>query len=317
MKAGTLIYTHGGGQLGNQVLRFAHWLAWALERAGEIEVRNLAFWPYAKYFATWQAHPGCVFPLRPDAWDEVARGLQLLPGWARHRLDWRVQHQVHALGRRRAGWQAISLNDAAIETLDLGDPAFNRKIYCGVATTCAGWRISGWEKFGQHQDAVRRLLQPARDFASAAADFTGGLRRHHGFIIGVHLRQGDYRAWLDGRFLFSTSQYARWIREALDLHAARNPAVVVVSDAPLDDSLGQNQPVYRVSASHEMTDWTVLSRCDVILGPPSTFSATAAFVGGRPLWPVVSRDQVLDRSQLISDGLPGVARHPEFGLAVK
>ena len=312
-----IIYTHGGGRLGNQVLRFAHWLAWAQEHAGAVEVRNLAFWPYAQYFETWRAHPGCVFPLRADAWDEVARARQWLPGWVRHRLDWRVQHQVHALGRRRAGWQAISLDDAADEALDLGDPALARKISNRSTTTCAGWRIASWELLARHQAAVRGLLQPARDFAAGADDFIGTLRQRHGFIIGVHLRQGDYRGWHEGRFLFPADRYLGWIRQALGLYAAQNPAVVLVSDAPVAGVAGSDLPVYQRPERHAMKDWTALSRCDVILCPPSTFPATAAFVGGRPLWPVTRADQVLDRAQLIADGLPGAARHPEFSLAVK
>ncbi len=312
----TVIYTHGGGQLGNQVLRFAHLLAWAREHAGEVEVRDLAFWPQAEYFATWREHPGCVFPLRPDAWDEAARALRLLPGWVRHRLDWRVQRRVLELGRRRAGWSAVELNDAAAEILDLGDPATTRQLIGSAVTTCAGWRVAGWEIFARHQDAVRPLFQPAREYAAAASGFLDALRSRHGFILGLHLRQGDYHLWHDGRFLFPIEQYARWIRQALDLHAGRNPAVVAVSDAPVT-GLPPGLPVYRPAGRSGMADWTILSQCDVILGPPSTFSATAAFVGARPLWPLGQREQTLDPAQLIPDSLVGAARHPEFSLAVK
>lgn len=312
-----VIYTHGGGRLGNQVLRFAHWLAWAMEQRGAIEVRNLAFWPYAAHFATWRAHPGCVFPLRSDRWDGLARGCRGLPDWLRRRVDWRLQRAIHARGARRPGWQAVTLDVAAGETLDLGGPAFAQKVAAAGTTTCAGWRITDWAALARQQDAVRDLLQPARNHATRAALLVGGLRQRHGFVIGVHLRQGDYREWHDGRFHFSPACYREWIRQATALHAPQNPAVVVVSDAPVADIAAGDRHVFRADTCCAMDDWTILSLCDVILGPPSTFPATAAFVGRRPLWPLVRADQALERTQIIGDGLLGAARHPEFSLAVR
>jgi hypothetical protein len=312
-----VIYTHGGGRLGNQVLRFAHWMAWVLEQDGAVEVRDLAFWPYARLFEVWRRHPGCVFPPRPDRWDELARWRALLPEPVTHRLDWRMQRAVHALGRHRRGWQAVALDDAAGEMIDLGDPAFYRRVAASPGLTCAGWRIAGWARLAGHEQAVRSWLQPARDYLLPAQGFIGELRRRHGFIIGVHLRQGDYRAWQGGRFLFPGEQYLRWIRQALELYAGQDPGVVLVSDGPVEDLLNRGLPVYRTTGGHGIRDWTVLSLCDVIICPPSTFPATAAFVGGRSLWPVTRRDQVLDRTQVIKDGLLGAARHPEFSLAVK
>ena len=38
----TVIYTHGGGRLGNQVLRLAHWVAWVREPPGAGEIREAA-----------------------------------------------------------------------------------------------------------------------------------------------------------------------------------------------------------------------------------------------------------------------------------
>jgi hypothetical protein len=169
----------------------------------------------------------------------------------------------------------------------------------------------------RHQDAVRALLQPAREHAACAATVVGALRRRHGFVIGVHLRQGDYRGWHAGRFLFSSAHYREWIRQALDLYGAQNPAVVLVSDEPVAGIGGAERLVVRADTGSAMDDWAVLAQCDVILCPPSTFPATAAFVGGRPLWPVTQAGQVLDRAQILTDGLFGAARHPEFSLAVR
>src|SRR4051812_24420766 len=108
----TVIYTHGGGRLGNQVMRFAHWMAWAGAHASEVEVINFAFWPFAHYFAVWRDHPGCVYPLRKGRADWLARRRAGLPRrvreWTEERS--RLQRVVQAAGHWRPGWQAIELD---------------------------------------------------------------------------------------------------------------------------------------------------------------------------------------------------------------
>jgi hypothetical protein len=71
------------------------------------------------------------------------------------------------------------------------------------------------------------------------------------------------------------------------------------------------------AGGHWFESWVELSQCDVIVTPPSTFSATAAFVGGVPLWPVLSADQMMAPEQRIEDGMVGAARHPLFSRSVK
>lgn len=316
-----LIYTHGGGRLGNQVLRFAHWMAWVLEQDGAVEVRDLAFWPYARFFEVWCRHPGCVFPPRPDRWDELARWRRLLPEPVLRRLDWRVQHGVQALGRHRRGWQAVTLDVAARETLDLGSKALRQRVERQDVTTCAGWRIAGWKLVEKHAATLRDHFRPERAFAARAEAHIADLRRRHGVVIGVLIRRGDYRTWLDGRFYHAHEKYVRWVEQALELHAGQRPAVLIAAaEWPGPGAFGR-LPVYPSTGNpggggHWFEQWVQLSLCDLVISVPSTFAATAAFCGNLPLWPILRSDQVLAKDQIIGEGMLGAARHPEYSIAV-
>lgn len=317
-----VIYTQGGGRLGNQVLRFSHWMAWALEHPGEAEILNLAFWPHAEYFSEWRGHPACVFPRRAHGLDPLIRLRRGLPEWITRRLDWRIQHAVQAGGRTRPGWQAVTLDDRAAEAIDLAGMDFLARVKRERVTVCAGWRIAGWELLAKHQAAVRGRFHAAERFARPAGEFIAALRARHILVIGVLVRQSDYREWDDGRFYFSSEQYARWIRQALDLHPGRRVAVVVASEVRQDAALFKDLPVHQApgnpgTSGHWFEKWVVLSRCDLVLTPPSTFSATAAFVGQVPLWPLLHAQQTLALDQIIPDGMIGAARHPVFSRAVK
>jgi hypothetical protein len=322
--AQTVIYTHGGGRLGNQVLRFAHWMAWARAHPGQVEVCNFAFWPFAAYFAVWREHPGCVFPLRAGRADRLARWRMALPRrlreWSEERS--RLPRLVQAAGRWRPGWQAIALNIAREESIDLDDPGFLTRIARRPVTTCSGWKIAGWRLVAEQEGELRPLFRPVPEFERRSADFMAGLRQRHEVVIGIFIRQSDYCEWHDGRFYFSTAQYAAWIRQLLDLHGGRRVAIVVASEEWQEPALFAGLPVFFATGTpnaggHWFESWVELSRCDFVVSPPSTFSATAAFLGAIPLWPVVSVEQNLAFDQLMADGMIGAARHPVFSLAVK
>ena len=318
----TLIYTHGGGRLGNQLLRFAYWIAWAREHEGKVEVIDLAFWPYAQFFQQWKSHPACVYPVRPHRLDAAARQFRRLPVWFGQRAEWRLQRVVHATGRWWPGWQAMALDDQAKEWIDLESPDFLSNVTKHRVITCAGWKISSWKLFSKHQGVIRECFCPDPAFSARAEKFMAPLRDKYDVLAGLLIRQGDYRTWHGGRFCFSAETYAGWIRQLIGLHPGRRVAVVIACDEQQDPSDFAGLPCYFASGSanaggHWLESFVELSRCDFVLSPPSTFGATAAFLGAIPLWPLLATEQSLSFDQIIADALPGAAAHPVFGLSVK
>src|SRR5437867_1802898 len=309
----SIVYTGGGGRLGNQLIRFAHWLAWARAQDGNVEVINLAFWPFAEYFATWNENPGCIFPLRRAGTADLTAHLSArLPTWLRTRMEWRWQSFVQNTGKWWPQWQSISLHDSAGEEIDLDSPLFGDRINRSRVTTCRGWRIAGWRLFSEQQTELRKFFRPAAAFLHGAREFLAPLRERYDVIAGLLIRQSDYRDWRDGQFYFSAPQYATWIRQLIDLHGDRRVAVIVASDEWQDPSVLAGLPFYFASGSvnaggHWFESFVELSLCDFIVSAPSTFSAAAAFVGNISLWPLMDRTQTLAREQVITDPMVGAA----------
>jgi hypothetical protein len=317
-----VIYTHGGGRLGNQLLRFLHWVAW-VRTVSDVEILNLAFWPYAPYFRVWREHPGCVFPLRSSKSDVLARALarssRLRNTWEGKR---RVQRAVQSVGHWFPGWQAIDRDATRDEAINLVDPEVLAKVRSRRVTTCCGWRIAHWAAVEEYSAELRELFAPAPELEEAARAFIAPLRQDYDLVVGVLIRQSDYREWHGGRFLFSGKQYAEWLRQLVALETGRRVAFVIAGEESQEPACFAGLSCYFASGSvnaggHWFASWAELAHCDLILSPPSTFAATAAFRGGIPLWPLVSGEQRLDPQQLIRDGLAGAARHSAFSLAVK
>jgi hypothetical protein len=317
-----IIYTHGGGRLGNQLIRWLHWLAWARANEGCVEVINLAFWPYAASFAVWREYPGCIFPLRHGLADRIGRWRTAMPAGGRIRGERRIQQLVHAIGGWLPGGQAMALDDKRAQTIDLDDPAFLSRIAGHRVTTCSGWKIAGWRHFAAHQTALREFFRPAPKFARSSTAFIATLRAQYDVLVGLFIRQTDYKTWHDGRFWFSSAQYAVWMRQLLDLLGGRRVAFVVAADERIDPEVFAGLPCHFATGTvnaggHWFCSFAELSLCDFIVSPPSTFAAAAAYAGAVPLWPVVAAGQPLAFDQMLVDAMVDAARHKEFSLAVK
>jgi hypothetical protein len=321
--AHSIIYTGGGGRLGNQLIRFAHWLAWIRAQEENVQLINVAFWPFAPYFVPWNEEPGCIYPRSAaGAANLTSRLMTALPDYLQRRLEVRWQLLIQKAGGRWPNSQSVVLRDDVGEAIDLDSPFFMDRLKQRRITMCRGWKISSWRLFAEQQDELRKLFQPAPRFLRRARAFIKPLRERYDVVAGLFIRQSDYREWRDGRFYFPTSEYRAWISQLIDLHAGRRVGVVIASEEVQDLAGFAGLSCHFTSGSrnvggHWFASFAELSLCDFILSPPSTFSASAAFVGRIPLWPLVESKQTLSLDQLLPDSMVQAARHPLFSLSVK
>lgn len=319
----TVVYSHGGGRLGNQVIRFVHWIAWAAEHP-DLEVLDLAFWPYARLFATWSASPACRYPIRDSPAGTLARTIGGLPAVLRDPIEKnvRLQRFAHGASRLFPGWRRIELDEAGGEAIDLADPAFLAGVRARPVTVCRGWRFASWPLVARHQAAIRSLFAPAPEYAGPAEDFVARLRSQFDVVAGILIRQTDYREWGGGRFFRTAPEYAAWMQRVAALFPGRRVAFVAAADAPQADADFAGLSCFFTHGSagrggHWFDSFAALARCDFILSVPSTFAACAAYAGNIPLWPLDLPDDELSADQMLREPLTGAAAHPVFSEAVK
>lgn len=113
--------------------------------------------------------------------------------------------------------------------------------------------------------------------------------------LGVHIRRGDYAQWADGRYFYDNEVYARHInRFASKLCDKEVHVYLSTNDAEVSESLFQQLcPATTVHHLHGNApqDLFMLSECDYVIGPPSTFSLVAAMYRDIPLYRMDSADE--------------------------
>lgn len=296
----TVIYTSGGGRFGNQLLNNTHLLALSLDHP-ELVVANLAFEPY-------RASYGGIDGLTPPA--ELSLPLPFRP-WLSPLIhapaSVRLSDHPHLRGALLFLGHATATLLTSSHSLVGGNPnlSFNapgerrRRIDLSEEETTqyldenevillAGWGVRNWSSVRRHRAEIQDRLFPRGPHLQEAKSHLRKVRERHGIVVGVHVRQKDYRTWRGGRFFFESSVYHE-VMKTWERNRGK-AGFVIVSDEEQPDLLGKDENRYPTSRASKdggfLADFAELSLCDVIIGPPSTFSVMAAFTGSTPFIPL-------------------------------
>lgn len=105
--------------------------------------------------------------------------------------------------------------------------------------------------------------------------------------LGVHIRRGDYARWQGGKYFFTDDEFALYIKAFANDHTDKEITVFLSSnDASVSAETFKEKTgikkVYKLDGN-PAEDLCMLSECDFLIGPPSTFSLVAAMYHDIPL----------------------------------
>jgi hypothetical protein len=279
------------GRLANRMILFANFVALAEEQGHRLI--NFTFHSYSEFFEGTRGNIYCRYP-RPErrSWLDVVPGVAAF--LRETRIPYHLTRAIAAINERFPvfGGTAMTLHELPGQKITLLDgPEYQEKIRPARVVFVYGWWLRTPRLVKKHADKIRAYFRPVEKFDHASRDAIEPLRRTADIVVGVHIRQGDYRGWFNGRYFFPVARYAAWMREVAAQFPGRRVAFFVCSDEArsagefpgLTVGLGTDSPV---------SDIYALARCDYIFGTKSTFSQWASFYGGKPLLQVCGTDEV-------------------------
>ena len=272
------------GRLANGLVLFAHLIGAALEHG--LTVVNPAFHRYAHHFPATARDLLCRFP--------PGRALPAPPGsralvYQGSRAVAEVLHGMQSRGRE-AGLIRLQRD----QQLDLNGEGFLEVVGRHRVVLIQDWFFRNEQNCERHADAIRSFLTPWPDHLERARALVTPGRRRGRLVVGVHVRQGDYREFLGGRFFYTLDQY-RAVMESAEraLRGDREVAFLVCSDAPLPPDAFGDLEVHRGGAN-ALEDLYALAGCDRLVGPPSTFSSWASYYGDVPIYRILDPSLPVD-----------------------
>lgn len=119
--------------------------------------------------------------------------------------------------------------------------------------------------------------------------------------VGIHIRRGDYKVWNNGNYYYDDEVYNDKIEQFCNLFTNKKILFVIFSNE--DVTLKPNHD-YIISKCQWYEDHSLLSLCDYIMGPPSTFTLWSSFIGNVPLmWIKNKNDKVSIKDSFINSNI--------------
>ena len=227
------------------------------------------------------------------------------------------------------GWYLFAKYMAALHLLptasfkhaDCDREALERKMLRHRHIVVSGWNVRFYDLFLKYRSEIVELFridecytQPVREKMNVNDNVEGqrpkakgqrllpqslrpvslDLRPKSQISLGVHIRRGDYATWQDGRYFFNDKVYASYINRFAAMHPDQTVDVFLsTNDAQVTaehyQALCPKVRIHHLKGSAP-EDLFMLSECDYLIGPPSTFSLVAAMYRDIPLYRMDSAD---------------------------
>ena len=284
------------GRLGNRIVLFANLIAYAAEHGHRLI--NFAFHSYATFFESTRRDIYCRYPIATrQGW------LDIVPGVAgairKTRIFYHVIRGTSVLNEKLPlfGKRVVTLRERPGKfVMLLESPEVQAQIEDAKAVFVYGYIFRAPAAVQKHAEVLRAYFRPVEAYERISAQAVAPLRQDAEVVIGVHIRQTDYRQWKKGRFLFTVPQYANWMHVLAEQFPGKTVSFLVCSDEPrsreefpgLSVGFGPGSP---------MGDLYALAKCDCILGPSSSYSQWASFYGNKPLYQVHESNEHPERGK--------------------
>ena len=149
-----------------------------------------------------------------------------------------------------------------------------------------GWKTMDDTRYlAQTKAELRHIFRPRQDITDRAERLMAGIRRDCDMVVGIHIRHGDYKTFFDGRYYYTLDEFHQFMLRIQQCYQDRRVSFFISSNEQFDVSMftGCNCFRFGKEPSGDILDLHTLSLCDRILGPWSTYSRWASFIGQIPL----------------------------------
>lgn len=262
------------------MLLFAHFIGAAIEHG--LVVCNPAFLDYAKYFPSTAHDLLCRFP--PGGALPPVRGARPVL----YRGTTSAARMLHRL--QRAGMDVGLIRLTRDQRLDLNGDGFLDVVRRHRVVFVQDWFFRNADNCARHREAICEYFTPWEHHLAATRAALEPARARGRFVVGVHVRRGDYRWFKGGRYYYTYEQYRDVMAKVEAAFPSRDVGFLVCSDVPVPPGAFDGLDIV-YGNGHPLEDLYGFAACDRLIGPPSTYTAWASYYGDVPMYRILDPDE--------------------------
>lgn len=291
MKKRIIIIDHNEhGRLANQLWPYISIYAYALEK--NYQLINLSFFQYAHFFNIKQ---NSITAYIINTIYQLL--IKYIPGGNKDKKLRRFR-KIYNLFIKLF---IISDKDKIIEANDLPDisnivylpPTLNHdkkfdnfEINKEKNLFLKGWLFRNPEGIKKYHSKIIQYFKPNKQIEKEVNDFIDDLKKEYKNIIGVHMRQGDYKKkFANGKYYFNELEINKILQDYINFFNIdiNNTLFLFCSDEKVDLSMFSKIKTIQSPFTNPLSDVFLLSKTDIIIGSDSTFGPFAAYYGDIPI----------------------------------
>lgn len=277
-------------QLANRLWHFSGFIANSIEH--KYKLINIGFFRYCPFFEAtknnyFKGHPISITRTHIPYLDYFYSNL--FKNWASY--TYRKFGKTPTLYKF---YQTTFTTDEKEIIFDLNNPEFvhdaqTRKVLV------AGWLLRDSVNIQKHASIIREFFRPVEPYRSMVQLTINEAKKLADIVVGVHIRRGDYDSFLGGIWCYTDDVYADKMRQIELYYAKRGKtcAFLICSNEVINRNNFKDLTVLS-EQRHFIVDLYSLAECDVIIGPPSTFSQWAAFYGEKILRMILDKNDKIN-----------------------
>ncbi len=276
-----LIISLKSGQLGNRLELFARIIAYAREKG--LTVINPSFDEYASFFKYPSQSLFCHYPPKKSV---------LVTAWLR-----KLMYLLHVYAAKTVIVLNVNNSLFACVSLKLSDrwDIARNGLPNSSFVWLHGWKFRTKDLCTKHQEEIRRYFTPKDVYKNNIDKLFSVISQEYDLVIGIHVRQGDYRSFQGGRYYYSSEEYKSFIEQISSLFPQKRVRFLVCSNTVQNIGIFENLNI-AYGSGHFIEDLYLLSLCKYLFGPPSTYTKWASFYGKVPLCVIENKYQSLQLS---------------------
>jgi len=274
-----LINTTKYGQLGNRLQLFAHYIAFSI--ANDQKIMNLGFAEYAHLFEITSRDIFCRYPGKES----------ILKFYFLRTLLYKLSQLLIKIFEKINIKKIKIINSYPYTNSNtefrLDDPEFLSSIKKNQAILTHGYYFVDYINFLKYSDKIREYFKPLAVHRSNINTLIDNARESCDVLVGVHIRHGDYKGYLGGKFFYEIDNFITIMKKTEKLFPDKKVGFLICSDESHNSDHFSGFTV-TFGTNHIIEDMYSLARCDHIIGTPSTYSRWACFYGNVPTYHITN-----------------------------
>lgn len=258
------------GRLANQLWLYISVYAYCLERGYDCD--NWAFYEYERYFPNIKT-TNLLIRLVIE---------KLLIFTKRKTFVGNIFNKYIRYIKNKSQDQVIGYHEGEMNlSSDKGENLVDTKIKEHNKVLLDSWLFRDAVAIEKYRAEIKNKFKPKEKIEKKLDNIIKDLRAKYDKIIGVHIRQGDYRYWKDGIYYFPPESFNVVLEDFRKHLSNQKICFVICSD---EDLKKESFPSINVifGPGDLIEDLFILSKTDLIIGSNSTFGAFASYYGDIP-----------------------------------